>query len=165
MRAAIAPKRWGAQDMKRIHAERLVALLILLFSLAYFVLAFAIKLPPSSDDSPFSARTFPLVLGPLAMALALALVLKPPGGEDVGRGLAWGRALGLLGLMALYALAIDRLGFVVTSALFLAGGFYVLGERRQYVLLPIAAVTALAFWIMFTLLDVQLDWGVFGRMF
>jgi putative tricarboxylic transport membrane protein len=151
--------------MTRVNAERVVALLILLFSLAYFVLAFGIKLPPSSDETPFSARTFPLVLGPLAMALSLALLLKPPGGEDVGRGLAWARALGLVGLMALYALAIDRLGFVVTSALFLAGGFYVLGERRMKVLLPIAAATALAFWTMFTLLDVHLDWGIFGRMF
>lgn len=151
--------------MTRVHAERLAALLILLFSLAYFVLAFGIRLPPSSDDSPFSARTFPLVLGPIAMALSLALLIKPPGGGDVGRGLSWGRALGLLGLMALYALAINHLGFVVTSALFLAAGFYVLGERRMKVLLPVAVVTALGFWIMFTLLSVQLDWGVFGRMF
>jgi putative tricarboxylic transport membrane protein len=151
--------------MNRLHAERLVALLILLFSLAYFALAFGIKLPPGSDETPFSARTFPLVLGPLAMALSLALLLKPPGGEDVGRGFAWGRAFGLTGLMALYALAIDRLGFAVTSALFLAGGFYILGERRMLVLLPIAAATALGFWIMFTFLDVQLDWGIFGRMF
>jgi putative tricarboxylic transport membrane protein len=151
--------------MTRLHAERLAALLILLFSLAYFLLAFKINLPPSSDDSPFSARTFPLVLGPLAMALSLALLVKPPGGEDVGKGLSWGRAGGLLGLMALYALAINHLGFVVTSALFLAGGFYVLGERRMKVLLPVAAVTAVGFWIMFTLLSVQLDWGIFGRIF
>jgi putative tricarboxylic transport membrane protein len=151
--------------MTRLHAERLAALLILLFALAYFLLAFKIKLPPSSDDSPFSARTFPLVLGPLAMALSLALLIKPPGGEDVGKGLSWGRAGGLLGLMALYALAINHLGFVVTSALFLAGGFYVLGERRMKVLAPVAVVTAIGFWIMFTLLSVQLDWGVFGRMF
>lgn len=151
--------------MTRLHAERLAALLILLFALAYFLLAFKIKLPPSSDDSPFSARTFPLVLGPLAMALSLALLIRPPGGEDVGKGLSWGRAGGLLGLMALYALAINHLGFVVTSALFLAGGFYVLGERRMKVLAPVAVVTAIGFWIMFTLLSVQLDWGVFGGMF
>ncbi len=151
--------------MTRLHAERLAALLILLFSLTYFVLAFKINLPPSSDDSPFSARTFPLVLGPLAMALSLTLLVKPPGGGDVGKGLSWGRAGGLFGLMALYALAINHLGFVVTSALFLAGGFYVLGERRMKVLAPVAVVTAIGFWIMFTLLSVQLDWGIFGRMF
>jgi putative tricarboxylic transport membrane protein len=150
--------------MSRVHAERVAALLILLFALAYFVLAFQIKLPPSSDDSPFSARTFPLVLGPIAMGLALVLLIKPVGGEDVGRGLAWGRAFGLIGLMGLYALSITQLGFVVTSALFLAGGFFVLGERRPKVLMPVAVLTALGFWIIFTLLGVQLDWGVFGRM-
>jgi putative tricarboxylic transport membrane protein len=150
--------------MSRVHAERLAALLILLFSLAYFLLAFTIKLPPSSDDSPFSARTFPLALGPLGMALSIALLIRPPAGAEVGRGLSWGRASGLMALMALYALAINRLGFVVTSALFLACGFYVLGERRAKVLLPVAIITALGFWIMFTLLNVQLDWGIFGRM-
>lgn len=158
------PRR-GALIMSRLYAERLVALLILLFALAYFVLAFKIKLPPSSDDSPFSARTFPLVLGPLCMVLSLALLVKPPGGNDVGRGLSWGRASGLMGLMALYALAITHLGFVVTSALFLAGGFFVLGERRPQILLPVAIITALGFWIMFALLSVTLDWGIFGRMF
>lgn len=150
--------------MSRINAERLAALLILLFALAYFALAFQIKLPPSSDDSPFSARTFPLALGPIAMVMALILLIKPAGGEDVGRGLAWGRGFGLIALMGLYALAINHLGFVVTSALFLAGGFFVLGERRPRVLLPVAVLTALGFWIIFTLLSVQLDWGIFGRM-
>ncbi len=151
--------------MTRTGLERLTALLILLFSLAYFILAFSIKLPPGSDESPFSARTFPLVLGPLGMALSLALVIKPPDGAPIGAAsLAWGRAGGLLALMALYALAINRLGFVVTSSLFLAGGFRVLGERRLKVLAPVALVTALGFWVMFTLLKVELDWGIFGRM-
>ncbi len=66
--------------------------------------------------------------------------------------------------MALYALAIGPLGFVVTSALFLAGGFFVLGERRPKVLALVALGTSLGFFVMFRLLDVNLDWGVFGRM-
>jgi len=152
--------------MPRIHAERLAALLLLLFSLAYFVLAFKIKLPPGSADSPFTARTFPLVLGPIAMATSLFLLIKPPPSAEplVGQGMAWGRAVGLMVLMGLYALAINPLGFVVTSALFLAGGFFVLGERRLPLLLPLAIGIALGFWILFTLLKVQLDWGIFGRM-
>jgi hypothetical protein len=28
----------------------------------------------------------------------------------------------------------------------------------------VALVTALGFWVMFTLLKVELDWGIFGRM-
>jgi len=152
--------------MPRIHAERLVALSLLLFSLAYFVLAFKIRLPPGSADSPFTARTFPLVLGPLAIAISLFLLLKPPRSSEsiVGQGMAWGRAAGLIGLMGLYTLAINPLGFAVTSALFLAGGFFVLGERRLPVLLPLAIGIALGFWVLFTLLKVELDWGIFGRM-
>lgn len=150
--------------MTRMQAERLAALAILLFSLAYFWLAFSIKVPPSSDDSPFSARTFPLALGPMGMALSLALILRPPDGERVGVGLAWGRAGGLIALMGFYAAAITPLGFVVTSALFLAGGFFVLGERRPLVLALVALGVALGFFIMFRVLDVNLDWGVFGRM-
>lgn len=150
--------------MTRTQAERLAALAILLFSLAYFWLAFSIKVPPSSDDSPFSARTFPLALGPMGMALSLALILRPPDGERVGAGLAWGRAGGLIVLMGFYAAAITPLGFVVTSAVFLAGGFFVLGERRPLVLALVALGVAIGFFAMFRVLDVNLDWGVFGRM-
>lgn len=150
--------------MTRTQAERLAALAILLFSLAYFWLAFSIKVPPSSDDSPFSARTFPLALGPMGMALSLALILRPPDGERVGVGLARGRAGGLIALMGFYAAAITPLGFVVTSAIFLAGGFFVLGERRPLVLALVALGVSIGFFVMFRVLDVNLDWGVFGRM-
>lgn len=151
--------------MTRVAAERLVALAILAFSLAYFLLAFGIRVPPTSDDSPFSARTFPFALGLLGMGLSLVLLLRQPSGAEVGvRAFAWGRAVGLIVLMSLFALLIVPFGFVVTASLFLAGGFYVLGERRLKVLVPVAIITALGFWTMFTLLQVQLDWGLFGRM-
>jgi putative tricarboxylic transport membrane protein len=152
--------------MTRLQGERLAALAILLFALAYFWLAFGIKVPPSSDDSPFSARSFPLALGPIAAVLAFMLLLKPSHNDEIGASrFKWGRAAGLVALMGGYALGINQLGFVVTSALFLAGGFFVLGERRPLVLALVALGVSLGFWIMFTLLDVKLDWGVFGRMF
>ena len=50
------------------------------------------------------------------------------------------------------------------AALFLAAGFGILGERRPLVLAPVAGGTALGFWVVFELLDVKLDWGVFGRI-
>jgi putative tricarboxylic transport membrane protein len=100
------------------------------------------------------------------MVLSFALLVKPPAGAAIGAArFEWGRAAGLLGLMAAFALTIDALGFVVASALFLAAGFRILGERRPAILAPVAAGTALGFWIMFELLDVKLDWGVFGRLF
>jgi putative tricarboxylic transport membrane protein len=147
-----------------VQAERLMALALLLFSLAYLALGWRIPLPGVSDDSPFSARSFPLALGVIGAVLSLALLVKPPPGAPVGvAGFAWGRAAGLIALMAGYALAITHLGFVVTSALFLAGGFRVLGERRPGVLTAVALGVSLGFWAMFWMLDVKLDWGVFGR--
>jgi putative tricarboxylic transport membrane protein len=151
--------------MTRIQAERLAALALLAFSFGYFLLAFGIKVPPGPDDSPFSARSFPFGLGALGTILSFVLLMKPPGGDEIGAAaFEWGRAAGLLALMGGFALAIAHLGFVVTSALFLAGGFRVLGEKRPAVLAPVALGTALGFWIMFELLDVKLDWGVFERL-
>jgi putative tricarboxylic transport membrane protein len=151
--------------MTRLQAERMAALALLAFSLGYFLLAFTIKVPPGPDDSPFSARSFPFGLGALGIFLSFLLIVRPASDEAVGvAGFAWGRAVGLLALMGIFALAIDFLGFVVASALFLAAGFRILGEKRPAVLVPVAIGTALGFWIMFELLDVKLDWGVFGRM-
>lgn len=149
----------------RAQAERLMALALLLFSLAYLALGTRIPVPDSSDDSPFSARSFPLALGVLGAVLSAVLVVRPGATAPVGvAGFAWGRTVGLLALMAGFALAIPYLGFAVTSALFLAGGFRLLGERRPVVLAPVAIGVSLGFWAMFHALGVTLDWGVFERL-
>lgn len=149
----------------RVQAERLMALALLVFSLAYLVLGWRIPVPDSSDDSPFSARSFPLALGVLGAVLSAALLVRPTSGEAIGvPGFAWGRTAGLLLLMAGFALLIPHLGFVVTSALFLGGGFRLLGERRPIVLLPVALGVSLGFWALFRVLGVTLDWGVFERL-
>jgi putative tricarboxylic transport membrane protein len=146
----------------RAGVERAAGLALLAFSLGYFLLAFGIRTPPSSVDSPLSARSFPFALGIAGIVLSALIVLRPPPGDPVPWGsLWWRRAGGLLALVGLYALAIPHLGFVVVSALFLAGGFVVLGERRIPLLAGVAVTTALAFFFLFRLLDVNLDWGVF----
>ncbi len=149
----------------RVQAERAVALALMLLCLAYLALGFRIVVPESSDDSPFSARSFPLALGVLGALLSAAIVARPGTGSPVGvAGFAWQRTGGLLLLMAGFALAISHLGFVVTSTLFLAGGFRLLGERRPRVLLPVSIGVSLGFWALFRALDVTLDWGFFERL-
>jgi putative tricarboxylic transport membrane protein len=149
----------------RVQAERLTALALLVFSLAYLVLAWRIAVPDVSDDSPFSARSFPLALGVIGTVLSAVLMLRPSSTAAVGvAGFAWGRTAGLLLLMAGFALLIPHLGFVVTAALFLGGGFRLLGERRPIVLLPVALGVSFGFWALFQVLGVTLDWGVFEHM-
>lgn len=149
----------------RVQAERLMALALLLFSLAYLAGGWRIPVPDSSDDSPFSARSFPLALGVLGALLSAVMLVRPASTAPVGvAGFAWGRTAGLLLLMAGFAAAIPHLGFVVTSALFLGGGFALLGERRPAVLLPVAIGVSLGLWALFQALGVTLDWGVFERL-
>lgn len=149
----------------RVQAERLMALALLVFSLAYLLLGWRIPVPDASDGSPFSARSFPLALGVLGAVLSALLVVRPSSAAPVGvAGFAWGRTAGLLALMAGFALAIPHLGFAVTAALFLGGGFRLLGERRPVVLLPVALGVSLGFWALFRALGVTLDWGVFERL-
>jgi len=149
----------------RVLVERLVALVLVVTSLVYFLLGWRIPLPDVGDDSPFSARSFPLALGAIGTVLSLMLLLRPSAGPSIGvRTFAWARAAGLLLMMFLYALLINHLGFVVTSALFLACAFRVLGERRIFVLTTVAAGVSLGLWLLFRMLDVRLDWGLFGRL-
>ena len=150
----------------RVQGERLMALALLLFSLAYLVLGWRIPVPDASDDSPFSARSFPLALGVLGTVLSAALIVRPSSTATIGvSGFAWGRTAGLLLMMTGFALLIPHLGFAVTAALFLGGGFFLLGERRPIVLLPVALGVPLCFWALLRALGVTLDWGVFERGF
>jgi putative tricarboxylic transport membrane protein len=76
----------------------------------------------------------------------------------------------LLLLMVSYGLAIEILGFLVSTVLFLGIGFWIMGERKLKVILLIATVTAFTFWLSLTqFLKIYLDSGslikfVFGLL-
>ena len=62
--------------------------------------------------------------------------------------------------MILYAVLLRPIGFLAATSLFIAGSSVILGERKFYVLVPIALVTAGAIWY---LVQVTLDdWIVTG---
>lgn len=150
----------------RVSVERLVALILAVLCLVYLLLGWRIPVNDVGVDSPFSARSLPVAIGSIGLGLAILLLLRPIGAKPIGvSGFAWSRALGLIGLMITYALLIPQLGFVVTSAFFLASGFRVLGERRPVVLACVALGVSIGLWIIFWNLDVKLDWGVLGRLF
>ena len=85
--ARARPRAFAARDTARGQAIRLsaarsaalplMALALLVFSLAYLALGWRIPVPDSSDDSPFSARSFPLALGVLGAVLSAVLLVRP----------------------------------------------------------------------------------------
>ena len=144
--------------------DRLSALLFLTFSFAYGVLAFQIELFPGSEQETFTARTMPIGLAIAGCVVSLLMVVLPGPDEGVGSrslsGLNWGKAAMLCVLMLFYAVTITRLGFVVSTTLFLGAGVVLLGERRWYVVLALALPVALGFWALLTqLLGIYLEPG------
>ena len=133
--------------------DRWIALVILLVALAYGYGAFFTMdhlLPPFMQRNPIWPSTFPKVLAILAILTSLVIVLgikkyssTPKNGDIDYRRLGdyhLGQALALLALMVAYALPLRPAGFLLSTAGFLCIGAFVLGERKLYVLIPVAAL-------------------------
>lgn len=98
--------------------------------------------------------------------LALILTLRAWRGA-LEREEAWGKWISIL-LVALamlgFALLLDRLGFLLTTFLFIGSLLYVVERRDWIVSLGAAALTALAAYAIFELwLRAQLPAGILGR--
>ncbi|MEM9620735.1 MAG: tripartite tricarboxylate transporter TctB family protein [Pseudomonadota bacterium] len=153
------------------HPTRCGALLLLLFSFSYGWLARDIPALPGAAGQLFTAGTLPHFLSAAGVILA-SLLLIVPGQRATGlsfaqlRTLRWGRLAGCLALMIAYGWSLRPLGFLLSSALFLSGGFALLGERRWLRVLILASSTSLLFWLLMSwLLQVHLQpWPAFVQV-
>jgi len=142
--------------------DRWIALVILGITLAYGYAAWFTmdaSLPPFMQRNPIWPSTFPKVLSVLAVVTALIILLgleKTAPGEEKEPDINYrrlqdyhlGKALMLLGLMVLYALALRPIGFLLATMGFLVLGAVILGERKLYVLIPVAAIAAGVVWYL-----------------
>ena len=135
--------------------DRLGALIILVFSLAYGYFAFDIPLTHVAQKAEFNARTMPFALAVIGIILSMLILVLPPatpGGRTpvvkIFRGLDWKRLAWLVGLMVAYAIGLYWLGFIFSSILFLIGGFMVLGERRWLTMILFALPLVMFIWFM-----------------
>ena len=134
--------------------DRIGALLMLAFSVAYGALSVRIPLLPFQQAAAFTARTGPEALAVLGVALSLIQLIRPGGGRIEAKGFAWGRGAILCALMLVYAATVRPLGFIPATTIFLIGGFATLGERRPLVLLLASVPVVVGFW---ALMDIGLD--------
>lgn len=147
--------------------EKVGALVMLVFSMAYGLLSFKIPLSFMARNEFFTSRTMPYGLAVLGIILTLLILLLPtvdPAGKRSLKketsGMDWGKALMLVVAMIVYGLVMKWLGFIISSVLFLMFGFYILGERRlkRMALAAIPLVVVLWF-IMSSLLGVYIAPG------
>ena len=131
------------------------ALILLIFSITYGLLAFKIPLTFLAQRETFNAQTMPFALGIIGTLLSFLILVLPSGQtdekeeiKDAFRGLDWPRVGLLIGIMIFYSITLRFLGFVISSIIFLMGGFYILGERRIWLLFIGSVPLVLFIWFL-----------------
>lgn len=145
-----------------ISKNRLGALFFIVLSVVYGYYAADIRLYPGDELEPMTARTLPFVLAVLGFGLAVVLLVtgKADDGPAQHEAMEWKPVISLMLLSILYGIGLDWLGFLISTIVFLIGGFWVLGERRLKVLLLASIPFVVFFWFGLTqLLDVYLAPG------
>ena len=142
----------------------------LLLSVAYGYYAGQIPLLPGDEYEPFTAQTVPSALAILGGILSIALLVTADRGEGSGlklRGYDFSLVAKLLVLVVIFALALEWIGFLLATIVFLIGGYWLLGERRIKTLLVASVPFAVGIWVILTqLLDIYLAPGaLFNQIF
>ncbi len=152
--------------------DRAIAFAFLLLCMVYSYTAFVTmeaSLLPFELNMSFLPNTLPKWLGIAGMITALAVIVnaepaatrKIQSGEIDYRQLhkyKLGQAITLMLSMVAYALLLRSLGFIASTTLFLAGGSYILGERKFHIMIPIAVFASFSIWYL-----VQELLGIFLR--
>ncbi len=143
--------------------DHIGGLIFLLLSVAYGYYAGQIPLLPGDEYEPFHAQTLPNVLSLMGGVLAIALLLTAERGEGSHlklRGYDFALVAKLLVLVVLFALALEWVGFLLATIIFLIGGYWLLGERSVKTLLLASVPFAVGIWAILTqLLDIYLAPG------
>ena len=140
-----------------MNRDRLAALLLLAFSLAYGWQAGDIRLLPFQAEGVMTARTMPYALAAAGALISfLLLVLPVRDGESAPpvaffwRGLDWKNAGWILLAVAAYGALIRPLGFIPSTFAFLCACSIILGERRPLALAAVHGPAVLGFWLLMT---------------
>ena len=145
------------------------ALVILILSIVYGAIALNIPEAPGIEDSGVTPSSLPIALSAIGIVTSLPILILPTArrtdrdGDEVSfatvfKGLDWRCAAFLFLLMAGYGLTLKPLGFLISTILFLSGGFWAMGERRIKLMLLISIGVTVGFWFVLTqLLRIYLE--------
>ena len=133
---------------------RISGLLFLALSLAYGHLATAIPTLPIDEFEAMTARSLPFFLSALGVVLSTIMIFRPKpeveaastsGSMSSGE---WQTVLLLLLAIVVYSSVLDWVGFLLGTALFLASGFAILGERRWAVIVGVSLSLVGTLWLV-----------------
>ena len=116
----------------KISPSKIISLLFFIFSGFYLYTAHQIQVFTFDENAAFNAQTFPIYLGYAGLIFSALYVLLPetrPSNVDL-TVLDYKKTITLVILMILYGLTILRVGYFLSTSIFLVLSYIVLGERK-----------------------------------
>ena len=115
-----------------INTTKIISLLFFIFSAFYLYTAYQIQVFTFDENAPFNARTFPIYLGYAGLFFSgLKLILPDLNIIKVEhKNLEYKKTALLIVIAIIYGVTILKVGYFLTTSLFLIASYYFLGERR-----------------------------------
>ena len=143
----------------KINSVKIISLLFFVLSAFYLYTAHQIQVFAFDEGSPFNAQPFPIYLGYMGMLFSgLKIVLPEQKPIEVNpANLEFKKTILLVIAMIFYGATILKVGFFLSTSLFLVFSYYFLGERRwKYILIFSFPFVAIFMYLLHGLLAVYL---------
>ena len=104
-----------------------------------------------------------IALGILSLLMLGHSFAKNSERSDAFKEILWKKVLFVLGYMVAYALVLEKIGFLITTFLFIIAAINTIAPKRWYIVAMVAVMTSLATYLVFQVwLKSQLPKGVLG---
>ena len=143
----------------RISTDKIISLLFFFLSAFYLYQTYQIQVFTFDENAPFNAKTFPTFLSYLGMFLSILYVALPEKkpSQVNHKVLDYKSVFYLIIIVTIYGLIILKLGFFLSTSLFLFFSYYLLGERRWVWMFVLSfPFVALFMFLLHGLLDIYL---------
>ena len=143
----------------RISTSKIISLLFFILSSFYLYTAYQIRVFSFDENAPFNAKTFPIYLGYFGMFLSMLYVVLPERiqTEVNHKVLDYRSTFFLVVIAVVYGFVILKIGFFLSTSLFLFFSYYFLGERRWIWMFVLSFPFVAAFmFLLHGLLDIYL---------
>ena len=116
----------------RISPTKFISLLFFVLSVFYLYTAYNNQVFAFDENAPFNARTFPIYLGWAGIVLSSLKIVLPEKNTIIvnHKHLDYKSITYLVIISLIYAAVILKIGYFISTSLFLFASYYFLGERR-----------------------------------
>ena len=142
-----------------INTTKIISLLFFIFSAFYLYTAYQIQVFSFDENAPFNAKTFPIYLGYAGLFFSgLKLILPDLNTIKVDhKNLEYKKTAILVLIAIIYGFTILKIGYFLTTSLFLIASYYFLGERRWLLMFLLSFPFVAAFmYLLHGVLDIYL---------